>query len=248
MQGVIYKPEFIPYKPHIKEEHNLTTNETLCYGFIYFYARSNKFYFSSKQFSEILDVTPGTIDNYVCKLKDKWLIDTETKTIKKAWKFVSRREISLPTPSSSQDENPTSSQDETKESIKKSNKKEPESDKIFKHRLDKEIIQHTELRSSIKKEITKKLKEYSIDEIKKGIDNYSDIYHSKKTFFNHRWTLKEFLKRSNGFEVFLYKEKSDYYTKQHKTVKTNPDKEAYKPKKKKSISDITTARKKLWLD
>ena len=58
--------------------------------------------------------------------------------------------------------------------------------------------------------ISKILDEKSLDEIKKGIEIYSEVYHSKNTWFSYKWTLLEFLTRKNGLEVFMYKELKDY--------------------------------------
>ena len=53
-------------------------------------------------------------------------------------------------------------------------------------------------------------KKFTDDEILKAIDNYSIILHSEKTYWDHKWTLQEFLTRKNGLPVFLYKTEDDY--------------------------------------
>jgi len=146
----IYKPEFIPYRPSIKDKHDLSTNETLCYGFIKFYAQNNDFYFSSKQFWEILDVRPATIDNYVYKLKKKGLIKTKTKRYNDGnGNIKSSRLIYLPSSSqdentiSLQNENSTSSQDEIKDKYKKDINNNKEKEQKEKKKIPyKKIIEH----------------------------------------------------------------------------------------------------------
>lgn len=83
-------------------------------------------------------------------------------------------------------------------------------EKIFNHWNSKKIIIHKSFDEYTKKQITKLLREFSIDDILNGIDVYSDVYKSKDTFFSYKWTLYEFLSRKNGFRVFLYKTVDDY--------------------------------------
>lgn len=80
---------------------------------------------------------------------------------------------------------------------------------ILSHWNSKEIIQHKES-STVFKAIELALKKHSKEEIIKGIDNYAEILHSEKTYWSHKWTLAEFLKRENGLSVFLYKTVNDY--------------------------------------
>jgi hypothetical protein len=56
------------------------------------------------------------------------------------------------------------------------------------------VIEH-EMSPSIKYQIEKSLKLYTADQIQKGIKNYSIIFHSPRTYWEHKWTLAEFLSR-----------------------------------------------------
>jgi len=90
-------------------------------------------------------------------------------------------------------------------------------DNIYTHRNEKNIISHNKLTDDIIKQCEKRLKEYTVEEIKMSIDNYTKILNSKKTYFKHKRTLKEFLQRENWMPVFLYKTEEDYiswFTKQ----------------------------------
>lgn len=71
-----FMPEFIPFYPKIKEKHNLTTLETLLYGFIKFYLNhaSQEFYFSNEQLAEMFRVAKRTISSSIGCLADKKLI------------------------------------------------------------------------------------------------------------------------------------------------------------------------------
>ncbi len=71
---------------------------------------------------------------------------------------------------------------------------------IFEHWNSKGIKKHRELTKDIEKAINKSLKirvegkPINEDDIKKAIDNYCEILHSK-FYFNYKWTLVEFLTR-----------------------------------------------------
>ena len=73
---------------------------------------------------------------------------------------------------------------------------------IFEHWLLKDIINHKELSTNIIKAIDKALKEYSVEEIKNGIDNYANAYHSD-FYFSYKFTLEKFLKQSNGIPDWI---------------------------------------------
>lgn len=63
------------------------------------------------------------------------------------------------------------------------------------------IVVHRELTSMMKGRINGKLKNYSLDEILMGIENYSRILSDENCYFKHKWSLVNFLDR--GFERFL---------------------------------------------
>ncbi len=63
------------------------------------------------------------------------------------------------------------------------------------------IIIHRKLTTKIKTSIKSLLRDYSEKEIFKSIENYSFVIKSNNHYFNHKWTLKDFLKR--GVEKFL---------------------------------------------
>jgi len=66
---------------------------------------------------------------------------------------------------------------------------------------EKNIIKHRKLTDSIKRKINSSLKDYSLEEIKTSIDNYTLILSSDDYYWTHKWTLIEFLQR--GLEKFL---------------------------------------------
>jgi len=56
--------------------------------------------------------------------------------------------------------------------------------------------------SDIQKAIQKRLKEFSVDEIKQAIKNYQLVIQNPKSFFKYTWNLQEFLTRANALPVF----------------------------------------------
>lgn len=97
----------------------------------------------------------------------------------------------------------------TKLNLTKLNSKEIYTD-ILEFWNSKKICIHKTIGDKTKKNINNLLKEFSLEEIKKGITNYSDILHSEKTYFKYKWTLEEFIQRQNGLRVFIHKTVEDY--------------------------------------
>lgn len=54
---------------------------------------------------------------------------------------------------------------------------------------------HRVVTPSIEYQIERNLGIYSIEDIFLSIDNYTQVYKSKITYWEHKWTLEEFLKR-----------------------------------------------------
>lgn len=81
---------------------------------------------------------------------------------------------------------------------------------IFDFWNGKKITEHKKMTDDIERAISRVLKEYSQEDIERAISNYSSIFHSRSTYFKHKWTLLEFLSRKNGLPVFLYKSIDDY--------------------------------------
>ncbi len=80
-EKLIFTPEFIPWRGKIKKEFDLNDIETLLYGFVRFYLESaspdnNKFYFTNKQLSEMLNTSEPTITRSVKNLAKKKIINT----------------------------------------------------------------------------------------------------------------------------------------------------------------------------
>jgi sugar-specific transcriptional regulator TrmB len=114
--------------------------------------------------------------------------------------------------------------------------KEKEKDNnIYSHWNSKNIICHKALTKEINKAIDKALAKYSEEEIIYAIDNYSEILNSK-FYFNYKWSLKDFLNRSNGISTFMNdgSNKVNYEEWKHKPLK---GKEESKPIKLRGWDD-----------
>lgn len=81
---------------------------------------------------------------------------------------------------------------------------------IFDAWNERGVVTHRSMTNSIKAKILKRLREYSNGDLLDAIRNYADVYHSKDTYFSHKWTLEEFMSRDKGMPVFLHKGVPDY--------------------------------------
>lgn len=89
----IYSPEFIPFYIKDIKELKLTPLEWLAYWFIRFYWKNNKFFFSSKDFANIIWTTEKTINNIIAKFVKLWIIKTNTQRFNNNWVINSIREV-----------------------------------------------------------------------------------------------------------------------------------------------------------
>lgn len=67
---------------------------------------------------------------------------------------------------------------------------------IFDYWISKGIYKHREFTKNMENAIKKTLKDYTLDQIKQAIDNYAEMYKSDYKYCNHKWTLVEFLTRT----------------------------------------------------
>lgn len=68
---------------------------------------------------------------------------------------------------------------------------------IYEYWNEKEIVKHRKSNQAMESHINARLQEYSVDELKKAIDNYSLVLQSDDYFWTHKWTLQEFMKPAN---------------------------------------------------
>lgn len=80
---------------------------------------------------------------------------------------------------------------------------------LFEYWNSKQIIVHKKLTEKMITKISGTLKNYSPDEIKTAIDNYTTVTKGDEYYWTYKWTLEDFLQR--GMEKFLHKECFENY-------------------------------------
>lgn len=65
---------------------------------------------------------------------------------------------------------------------------------LFDHYLSKNIVKHAKLTEPMKKAVNARLKDYSFDELKKAIDNYSIVFGSDDYWFTHKYPFADFMR------------------------------------------------------
>lgn len=94
---LLFTPKFIPFYPTLSEIW-LDNTETLLYWFIDFYlsnGKTDRFYFTNEQLSNILNVSERKITDSIKKLKDIWLIYPKYKIRNEWWKirFINNKDF-----------------------------------------------------------------------------------------------------------------------------------------------------------
>ena len=92
---------------------------------------------------------------------------------------------------------------------------------IFNFWNNQKIVEHKKLTDKMKTKINSALKEYSLEDIKKSISNYSTVLSNKKYFWSYKWTLEDFLVR--GLTKFLDVPLKNYETEESKKLPPLPD-------------------------
>src|SRR5699024_8222644 len=59
------------------------------------------------------------------------------------------------------------------------------------------IIKHRKMNQAMKSHINARLQEYSLEELRQAIKNYSDILKSDNYYWTHKWSLQDFMKPNN---------------------------------------------------
>lgn len=83
------------------------------------------------------------------------------------------------------------------------------------------IVEHKKLTNKMETKINSALKEYSLEDIKKSISNYSIVLNGKKYYWSYKWTLEDFLVR--GLTKFLDVPLKNFETEESKKLPPLPD-------------------------
>ena len=68
---------------------------------------------------------------------------------------------------------------------------------LFNYWNEQGIIKHRKMNQAMKSHINARLQEYSLDELRQAIKNYSDILKSDSYYWTHKWSLQDFMKPNN---------------------------------------------------
>ena len=68
---------------------------------------------------------------------------------------------------------------------------------IYEYWNSKGIIKHRKMTAQMRSHINARLREYSLEELKKAIDNYATVLSDEKYYWTHRWSLQDFMKPNN---------------------------------------------------
>lgn len=214
-------------------EHSFNVDVAIKYGIeeaillnhIYFWIEKNKAndkhfhdgkywtYNTKKAFSKLFPyMTPRKIDYALNNLIEKGLIITayynEKPTDRTLWYSLTKMGYCILQNCEMENtklENDNNIYIDTKPDIKQTNIEDKESiiKEVFDFWNSKNISNHIKLNEDRKKAISKRLKDYSVDEIKLAISHYEIVLHDKNSFWNYTWSLEDFLNRKNGFTTFL---------------------------------------------
>lgn len=75
---------------------------------------------------------------------------------------------------------------------------------VFDHWNAKGIVKHANITKDLKTAIDKAVSAHGLDNVMLAIDAYDD-FRQKTDWYNHKWTLLEFLKRKNGLTQYVEK-------------------------------------------
>src|SRR5699024_9666601 len=68
---------------------------------------------------------------------------------------------------------------------------------IFDHYLSKNIVQHRKLTNAMRTAINARLRDYSLDDLKKAIDNYDQVIKSDDYWFTHKYPLIDLMREKD---------------------------------------------------
>lgn len=180
---------------NVRYDENLIDGAKLLYGEITALTNEKGYCWASNSyFAELYGVSKVTISNWIRQLKKGGYIDTEIK-YKEGTKEIDKRYIRI-------------LNDPIKENFNtpiKENFKENNTDinntsniySIFEFWNEQNIIRHRKINQQMKSHINARLKEYSVDELKKAILNYSTVLNSDEYYWTHKWSLQDFMKPNN---------------------------------------------------
>ena len=198
-------------KIYVELTGSLTT--ALLLNQIVFYSDKSKrsdgyFYKTYKEWEEEILLTERQVRNSVNKLKKMGLVETKvmkangSPTVHYKLDYDKLVELILTKTQNQFLQNVRINSYETSESLTEEyNIRNTTEDiyirEIYEHWNSKGIIKHRKMTAQMRSRINARLKEYSLEELKKSIDNYATVLNDDKYYWTHRWSLQDFMKPNN---------------------------------------------------
>lgn len=126
--------------------------------------------------------------------KNRTDIETENRTQNRTDKQSDFNGLEDNTRTDTKTDTETESWNSKKELIKRINKNIYT--EIFDYWISKGVYKHREFTKNMENAIERTLKDYTLEQIKEAIDNYSEMYKSDYKYCSYKWTLIEFLTRT----------------------------------------------------
>lgn len=181
---------------NVRYDDSLTDGAKLLYGEIT--ALSNELGYcwaGNSYFSNLYKKDKSTIARWIKQLESKGYI-TRTVNYKEGSKEIENRYMQIcnhpigkneTTPIGKNERENNTSFNITKEYIYT----------LFSFWNEQGIIKHRKMNQQMKSHINARLQDYSVEELKKAISNYSTILKSDDFYWTHKWSLQDFMKPNN---------------------------------------------------
>lgn len=180
---------------NVRYDESLTDGAKLLYGEITALTNEKGYCWASNSyFAELYGVSKVTISNWIRQLREKGYIDSEIK-YKEGTKEIDKRYIKILNDPIKENFNTS-----IKENFKENNTDINNTSNIysiFEFWNEQNIIKHRKMNQQMKSHINARLKEYTVDELKKAILNYSTVLNNDEYYWTHKWSLQDFMKPNN---------------------------------------------------
>lgn len=176
-------------------------------------------YASNKHFAKFFGLSKGRCSQIISQLSEKGYISitykrNEDKSIdKRVIRVVNKLNTPIKFP-----------KDPYLENDKESNTSLSNTNNIytlFQHWNEQGIIKHRKMNQAMKSHINARLEDYSVEELKKAIENYSFILDSDDYYWTHKWSLQDFMKPNN---IIRFLDESDPFDNFRSTFKATKKK------------------------
>lgn len=196
---------------NVRYDQELTPNAKLLYGEITALCNQEGYCWANNSyFAELYNVSNTTISKWISQLVVKGYITREIN-YKEGSREVDKRYLRISDHPIEEKDNtplrkvkyPIEEKDNTpiEEKLKDNNTFINITNEyiytLFEHWQSKDIIKHRSINQQMKSHINARLKDYTVDELKKAIDNYHTVLTSDNFYWTHTWTLQDFMRPNN---------------------------------------------------